>query len=657
MSYKFSKIAINAILFTTLLHGESFANTQTENNKDVRTVPLLKALGVEDKPTTVMVSCLNPLSSAEKEKFYDMGVDTIVYAGDLNYYFYLPESVALDLHEQKNIRSVHRIDPLQKMHLYDGVLTTFSDDEEIDANVLFLKEMSYGEVENYFDTNDIPAQITKVTPELRSAKVRLRIGDFKKLSKLPLVQYIDKAQQLLMTKSVPLLETRNSKTAKATSVQALWTAPYNLNGRNISVGIVDGGAVLATHQEFGDRVHVRTSADVNFHATHVAGTIGAKGVNTKAHGMANEVDIYSYYFGDDAFSDAVLNMYRRDGVLISNHSYGYSLKEHLGDYDSVAATQDITVKNNPYLNIFEAAGNDGVDPSYPEYGMIKGPGNSKNILTIGALNTMSNNVAKLSSTGPVNDGRIKPDLCVRGEYITSASSDSDTSYAMMSGTSMASPAAAGIGALVAQEYKRVTGGYDIRHDTLKAVLVNTAEDIANPGPDYKAGFGMINAKAAVDTVKSIGTQNPKVTLSFVRHGRENKYSFVLAENRDFKTTIVWIDPEADPSSRMTLVNDIDIVLVNKKTNKLYYPYTLDKDHPSRVAAQNKPNHVDNIEQIEVKNLPAGEYELVVKGTKIITDTQEYTIASNLPLFAQSNIETLRPSNIQNFARTMFLSTF
>ena len=657
MSYKLSKIAINAILFITLVHSESFATSMHEQSKESRTIPLLKALGVEDKPTTVLVSFFNPLSYSEKEYFFEMGVDTIVYAGDLNYYFYLPESVALQLHNEKNVKAVHRADPSQKMHLYDGSLTTLSDEDVIDANILFLKEMAYSDVENYFNANDISAQILKVTPELRSAKVHLRIADFKKLAKLPLVQYLDKAQQLLLPKSVPALETRNSKTAKATHVKELWTAPYNLNGRNIAVGVVDGGAIRATHQEFGDRVHIRTTADVNFHATHVAGSIGAKGVNKDAHGMANEVDIYSYYFGDDAFSEAVLNMYRNDGVLISNHSYGYSLKEHLGDYDSVAATQDITVKNNPYLNIFEAAGNDGVDPNYPEYGMIKGPGNSKNILTIGALNTMSNNVAKLSSTGPVKDGRIKPDLCVRGEYVTSPSSDSDTSYAMMSGTSMASPAAAGIGALVAQEYKRVTGGYDIRHDTLKAVLVNTAEDIGNPGPDYKAGFGMINAKAAVDTVKSIGTQNPMVTLSFVRHGHENKYSFVLSEKRNFKTTIVWIDPEADPSGNVTLVNDIDIALVNKKTNQIYYPYTLDKDNPSRVAAQNKPNHVDNIEQIEVKNLPAGEYELVVKGTKIITDTQEYTLVSNLPLFAQSNVETLRPSKIQNFARTMFMATF
>ncbi len=662
MSYKLSHITMNAILCVTLMQAESYAQNLRDTKAPENINKLkLKSLGVKNASTTVLVSCHKPLSNDEKSHFYEMGVDTIVYAGDLDYYFYLPESLVYMLSSDTSVKFIRKVGTEQKTNINDlqnGGLMTLSDDDLIDVNVLFLKELQPYEVERYLSENNIEAQINKVTPELRSAKLKLTVHDFKKMSQLPLVQYMDKVQKLIKTHDMPLLETRNDKTSKISHVKELWEAPYDLNGRNFSVGIVDGGAVLKTHQEFGNRVHDRTSnGEVNFHATHVAGTIGAKGINSKAHGMANEVEIYSYYFGDDAFSDAVLNMYRKDGILLSNHSYGYSLKEHLAEYDSVAATQDITVKNNPYLNIFEAAGNDGVDESYSEYGIIKGPGNSKNIFTIGALNSMSNKVATLSSTGPVRDGRIKPDLCVRGEFVTSPSSESNSAYAMMSGTSMASPAATGMGLLVAQEYKRVTGGYDIRHDTLKAVLINTAEDIANPGPDYKAGFGMIDAKAAVEAISTISGKYPLVHISQIRHGRENSYAFRLPARSDLKVTIAWVDPEADPSSAVTLVNDIDIFLQNDETGKIYYPYTLDKDHPSRIAQQNKANHVDNIEQIEVADLPAGDYKLVVKGTKIITDTQEYSLAASLPIFSNSNIATLKPSKIQNFARKMFLSTF
>ena len=665
MYFKLADVTVKTIIFSAIMHSslEAFVLHPSQNVLSVEQALPLKALGTRNRSVTVLVTCKNPVSSAQKEYFYAMGVDTIVYAGEMNYYFYLPSSLINSVQDEENVIAVKEVDAqsrIESVNSAEGSLSTLSDDDIIDVNVLFLKELEESEVASYLSQNGIDAEIRKVTPVLRKAELKLRIGDFKKMSHLPLVQYMDKVQSIFQEKSFPLpLETTNYKIAEYSNISQLWKAPYNLNGRNMSVGIVDGGLVLPTHQEFvGGRVHDRTTnGKVNFHATHVAGTIGALGRESKAHGMANEAEIYSYFFGDDAFSEAVLNMYRNDGVLISNHSYGYSLKEHLAEYDSVAATQDITVKNNPYINIFEAAGNDGIDSDYGEYGIIKGPGNSKNIFTIGALNSLSTKVAELSSAGPVKDGRIKPDLCVRGEYVTSASSESDTSYAMMSGTSMATPAATGIGVLVSQAYKRVTGGYDIRHDTLKAVLINTAEDIANPGPDYKAGFGLINAKAAVDTIETIKNPNPKVTVSVIGHSKENSYTFVLRQSSDFKTTIAWVDPEANPSSSVTLVNDIDMLLVSTQTGKVYYPYTLDKTHPSRYAVQTKSNHIDNIEQIEVKNLPAGEYKLLVKGTKIITDIQEYSIASNIPMFSDANIETLKPSKIQNFARKMFLATF
>ncbi len=361
-------------------------------------------------------------------------------------------------------------------------------------------------------------------------------------------------------------------------------------------------------------------------------------------------------FTDVFFSEAVLELYKSDDVLISNHSYGYSQKDRLAEYDSVAATQDLTVVNNPYLNIFEAAGNDGVDSSYGDYGIIKGPGNSKNIFTIGALSINSKNIAELSSTGPVNDGRIKPDLCTRGEYITSTTDESNSGYAMMSGTSMASPSATGVGVLATQAYRRVTGGDDIRHDVLKSILVNTAEDIENPGPDYKAGFGMINAKAAVDVINTLGQVESLIHSGSVKHAEGIVYTFDISESGDFKTTLSWVDPQANPSSAITLVNDIDMLLENVDTGVKYYPYTLDKNNPNKKAVQTKANHVDNIEQIEVKNMPAGTYKLAVNGTTITTKRQEFCLVSNQGVFKTSNISTLAPSEIQNFARKIFTST-
>ncbi len=658
MYKKISKFAAKALLITMVFDHALIAGAVNDNT------PLkLKALGSQIKSKTLLVKFKEPLTSSQKEKFYQMGVDTIVYASDLNYYFYMPVNLVQKIMQFKNTLSVNEInneEKIAKISEDEINLTPFSDQSyrRLSVNVLFLKEFDEAQLRGYLLSNKIDAYVKKVIPELRKAVLVIDGLNFQKLSKLPLVQYIDKVQKLLQTDSLQRKkELRNYKIAEYSNVKDLWSAPYSLNGKNMKVGVVDGGSALISHREFGARAHDRTSdGEVNFHATHVTGTIIAKGINFRAKGMASLAELYSYSFSDDAFSEAVINMYKGEGILFSNHSYGYSQKERLSEYDSVAATQDMVVKNNPFINIFEAAGNDGEKDDYRDYGIIKGPGNSKNIFTIGALNSSGKSVAKLSSSGPVSDGRIKPDLCVRGEYVTSASSDNDSAYAMMSGTSMATPAATGMGLLAAEAYKKVTGGDDIRHDTLKAIFVNTATDIENPGPDYKAGFGIINAKAAVDVIESLTGNDPLVTLSKVAHNRANNYSFTTIKPSNFKLTIAWVDPDAAPSASSTLVNDLDIVLENIDTSKKYYPYTLDKNNPSKNAVRTKANHVDNIEQIEVKNLPAGNYRLIVKGTKVVTDTQEYTLASSLPIFENSFINTLKASNLQNFARKMLMAT-
>src|SRR4029077_8542160 len=66
-------------------------------------------------------------------------------------------------------------------------------------------------------------------------------------------------------------------------------------------------------------------------------------------------------------------------------------------------------------------------------------------------------MASFSSCGPTDDGRLKPDLTLPGEAIVSAFNDGnvareDCAFTSMSGTSMATPAAAGFAALVRQYF-------------------------------------------------------------------------------------------------------------------------------------------------------------------------------------------------------------
>ena len=159
----------------------------------------------------------------------------------------------------------------------------------------------------------------------------------------------------------------------------------DLTGSGYTVGIWDGGAVLDTHQEFGGRVTVIDGSTPDDHATHVAGTIGAAGVDASAEGMASGATIRSYDWTDD-----YAEMATDAGLIdVSNHSYGlvsgwtirpepstatglidvwfgdYSISAvedaKFGQYSDGAAQLDQALYDNPNLLSVWSAGNDRGD--------------------------------------------------------------------------------------------------------------------------------------------------------------------------------------------------------------------------------------------------------------------------------------------------------
>ena len=608
---------------------------------------------------TIMIEASSPLTIDEQESIYAAGIESIVYIGDLGYYLYgSMTSIQQALDVSEKIIEAKAIVPSTKVskHLNDHEdgLSALANGAPLHFNILLLKEMSPEALEAYFESAGINAKISHVTKSLKSAKIRILAEDYEKVKKLPLIQYMDRSHRLGLNDSTK--QGRNGKSAKYENITPLWQSSYHLNGEGMSVAVVDGGFVRKTHQEFVENgvssIFLKgDGGDFADHATHVAGTIMADGDDSKARGVANKSSLYSYTFLESSFADVALKIYQRDAVLISNHSYGYSDKSKLGEYDTEASKQDRAVSGNPFLNIFEAAGNDGEDTSYPAHGKIKGPGNSKNILTIGALNANASGVARFSSNGPTLDGRIKPELCARGESVYSTGSSADDDYFWMSGTSMATPSVTGIGVLASQEYKRVSGGYDIRHDILKACMINTAVDKGRKGPDFDAGFGMVDAKATIDTIASLSSTKPLIYVDSVKNTETKRVSFSMPRTGVFKATVSWIDPEASPSASKALVNDIDMWLENS-SGKKFYPYTLNAANPTALATKNRQNHVDNNEQIVVESLPTGSYTLVINGGLIVTQNQEFAVASNVSISADSHLSVLQPSKLQNFAKVM-----
>jgi len=116
----------------------------------------------------------------------------------------------------------------------------------------------------------------------------------------------------------------SAATTQTNAVQPGGSLGLNLSGSSSflanKLGIWDGGAVYAAHQEFaGKTITINTAEAVLDHSTHVAGTMIAKGVYAPAKGMAfNAATLQSYDFDNDITTISAA----ASGLILSNHSYG-----------------------------------------------------------------------------------------------------------------------------------------------------------------------------------------------------------------------------------------------------------------------------------------------------------------------------------------------
>jgi hypothetical protein len=270
-------------------------------------------------------------------------------------------------------------------------------------------------------------------------------------------------------------------------------------------------------------------------------------------------------------------------------------------------------------------GNDGYD-------CISYMGVSKNILTVGAVAEVLNYtgpgdvvMASFSGWGPTDDGRIKPDIVAKGLNLYSSIATGTGDYDNYSGTSMATPNTAGTLVLLQQHYQNTHGGSPMRSATLKALIINTADECGNdPGPDYQFGWGLLNAEKAAQLISEDLEKNliEELTLS-----NNNTYTRVVSVSGNppdpLRVTIVWTDPpglpataQLDPTDIM-LVNDLNLTIT--RDSDTWYPWKLNLADPAAPATNTGANNVDNVEDIDIENLVAGDYTITVNHSGPLTN--------------------------------------
>jgi subtilisin family serine protease len=76
-----------------------------------------------------------------------------------------------------------------------------------------------------------------------------------------------------------------------------------------------------------------------------------------------------------------------------------------------------------------------------------------------------------------------------------------SNYALFDGTSMATPHVSAVAALVWSHYPNCTAAQ------MRSTLQKSAQDLGDPGRDVKFGYGLVQAKAALDRIASLGCGN------------------------------------------------------------------------------------------------------------------------------------------------------
>ncbi|MFN8366872.1 MAG: S8 family serine peptidase [Candidatus Kapaibacterium sp.] len=469
----------------------------------------------------------------------------------------------------------------------------------------------------------------------------------------------------------------------ATTIRSntVWTGGslgLNLNGSGQTLGIWDEARVRNTHQELTGRItQVDNPANISNHATHCAGTMIASGVSANAKGMSPAALIKAHDWNSD---ESEMRTAAGLGMKASNHSYGYltgwvynlrgdgkwgwmgdvnisSTSDYrFGFYTSLAQSWDNVARDYPNYLICKAAGNDrgeGVaagtehwvwqngawalstttrnyDGGTSGYDCIEGAGLAKNVLTVGAVNAVSNYtgpssvvMSSFSGFGPTDDGRIKPDIVAMGVSELSSVGSADNAYAYYSGTSMATPAVTGSIALLCQHHTNLKPtASPMKSSTVKGLIIHTADEAgANPGPDYKFGWGLMNTGRAAQVMSANANRsaNWEIQELTLQNGQVIEIPALKVGTEPIKVTISWTDPAGTPVSASLnpttsmLKNDVDLRLLKSTTT--YQPWVLNPSAPDN-AATNSDNTRDNVEQVYIAQPTEGSYTIRLshKGT-------------------------------------------
>lgn len=392
------------------------------------------------------------------------------------------------------------------------------------------------------------------------------------------------------------------------------------NGAGVNVMLQDDG-IIGPHIDYTGRLQNQfITFNGGDHGDHCAGIImGGGNKDPLTRGMGWGADIHVYEASPYQGYDSIYNHYFTNNILITSTSYSDGCN---AGYTTLAQTLDQQIIDMPNLIHVFSAGNSGAsDCGYgagATWGNVTGGHkHSKNSIAVGNL-THLDVLASSSSRGPAHDGRMKPEVCAVGTNVYSTSDVND--YVFKTGTSMSCPAVSGTFSCLYQAYREINGTTP-KSGLMKAILMNTCDDLGNAGPDYKFGYGRINGRKAIQPIE----QNWFITDS-VGNGQTDVHTITVpAGTGQLKVMLYWHDVPAAVNATIALVNNLNMQVTNPSST-VFNPWILDFTPNATNLDAVATRGIDirnNHEQVTIDNPTAGIYSVSVNGAVVPMGPQTY----------------------------------